>query len=761
MILTKAAYLSYQNGPQEKSILIDKKVTIGREIGELILADQSISPRHCTFILNQDVICLIDHSSITGTFINKKKIEPGRTFIVSEKDDIKVGNLKIRVELKEIPDGMEDQVEEEETAEEQEELSYHEFHVAKDMTQSGVGISQLLNFSIEENISTKESSSDQESNSLLTDLNEDGEEYPDDISNIDVEKIELDPDVLEYGNAKGRRNRREKVKSTAQVKNRKISKNKFYSSSTHIIFRFFAFTYDFIMWLTVYNIIGYQQDIHSFILSIGKGYTDYIYVPYIKNFWMEIRSQLPMVEGFASDIAEHSFYDVGVSFLICFFILRVLVIFSMGVSLGQYIIGVRSVGSEVQKRVMGVVREFLFWITCPFIIFDLPAFFGKRTFKEIVTRTQLYTLNNISSVILTIFFLPILLVGYLFSPMFRGFDYLENIEVRYDNTQSKSWEYHQKYYSNLLELSYDSSKDLQTLPSFKVEAKNQKRYLTFGIVFVDLKNNQFIEVRKYKSFSLENFYKDFIEENFLAQYFWPNIYKYQNNLKAKNLKHDEKLSDGVVVETEKIIEGIYSLSLKTIPEFILKNGPIMSAHRNFREKLDHKIYGSSPQKLDFIQFAQAKGILGKHSSELGQEYFTFIPLRELDSKIYHFSIDLLNPANALFVNQFLIEENKDNIEEDPISKLLLGFSKDPSFEDYNLSQYLYERYFELGKRFMLERNVSMKDQLILNINRMISVLSENKLKNKKLYLNLNELVNALKKESWEFFNIESTRTVKI
>ena len=44
---------------------------------------------------------------------------------------------------------------------------------------------------------------------------------------------------------------------------------------------------------------------------------------------------------------------------------------------------------------------------------------------------------------------------------------------------------------------------------------------------------------------------------------------------------------------------------------------------------------------------------------------------------------------------------------------------------------------------------------------MLSVLSENKKKNKKLFLNLTELVNALEKENDKFFNTKLIRTVSL
>ena len=45
----------------------------------------------------------MDHSSENGTFINKKRCDPGKVFILDKKDTIKLGRALIKIERKEIP----------------------------------------------------------------------------------------------------------------------------------------------------------------------------------------------------------------------------------------------------------------------------------------------------------------------------------------------------------------------------------------------------------------------------------------------------------------------------------------------------------------------------------------------------------------------------------------------------------------------------------------------------------------------------------
>jgi hypothetical protein len=73
------------------------QLTIGSEVGNIVIADPSVSPRHCTFQLQQDVVSVIDHGSMMGTSINGQKIPPGKSIILEENDFVYVGELEIKI----------------------------------------------------------------------------------------------------------------------------------------------------------------------------------------------------------------------------------------------------------------------------------------------------------------------------------------------------------------------------------------------------------------------------------------------------------------------------------------------------------------------------------------------------------------------------------------------------------------------------------------------------------------------------------------
>lgn len=75
------------------------QLTIGSEIGNIVISDPSISPRHASFFLQDEVVSLLDHGSVSGTFVNGKRIDSGKKVILEDTDIIKVGELEVRLKV--------------------------------------------------------------------------------------------------------------------------------------------------------------------------------------------------------------------------------------------------------------------------------------------------------------------------------------------------------------------------------------------------------------------------------------------------------------------------------------------------------------------------------------------------------------------------------------------------------------------------------------------------------------------------------------
>lgn len=84
-----------------KKIPITQSISIGSKEGDLIIQDQEIAKKHCTFYPEGQSITLIDHNSQTGTFIGQIRIHPERKVFLVDRDIIRIGNTVLEIKTEE------------------------------------------------------------------------------------------------------------------------------------------------------------------------------------------------------------------------------------------------------------------------------------------------------------------------------------------------------------------------------------------------------------------------------------------------------------------------------------------------------------------------------------------------------------------------------------------------------------------------------------------------------------------------------------
>lgn len=75
------------------------QLTIGKEVGNIVLADESLASKHATFVLQDNVVSIVDHNTLNGTYINDQRIQSGRFIILDESDHIKLGDLEVTLKV--------------------------------------------------------------------------------------------------------------------------------------------------------------------------------------------------------------------------------------------------------------------------------------------------------------------------------------------------------------------------------------------------------------------------------------------------------------------------------------------------------------------------------------------------------------------------------------------------------------------------------------------------------------------------------------
>jgi pSer/pThr/pTyr-binding forkhead associated (FHA) protein len=737
---------------------ISTKVTVGSEIGELIIEDESLSPRHCTFINNNKTICLMDHSSIAGTFINKKRLEPGRTFILGENDKILIGKLSVRVEFIETPSL--EALTEAEDAVSKDDPSEVELKAA---TQS-IDVDHLLAGSAGEG---NEQSTQQEVDTQADDAAEAQEDITRffeqeqeeivDLNSSDVEQVELDSEVLKaYENSKvGKR----KSRSLSSPKKKLVDskKNKRPSNASHVLFRLLALVVDALVCLTILNVFYVFTDFQFIYDEVPKVFLSFVEAPYLEFVHPLIEEILN--KNFPQLKSIDQIYDF-VAFFLLLFTFRVVGTFLLGVSVGGALLGMKSFGTGLKKRFLGVFRELIGFFTTPFLVFDLPTLISKRSLKEVLTKTHLYNPSLFNSILLTIFVLPLFTFSYLVSPIVKGLEILPKIPVTEVSRKLKPWSYSNKVHSSLLNMNYDLSGSMISLPAFQIEIENKKRLLKFGIVLVNKDTGDLIELKVIKKFSTLSLFKDFVRFNLLSEIFQPEIYAFVNDvsLENKNFKKKTKLENKqLALETKNLLSATFSLDFDNLYSFVMEQGPMLMGFRDFREKVE-RLVEDKIQNIQTGKFGNKEGALFTHQRGKST-WYSFIPLSSSPGYVYRTSQNIHSAKWGPHVRSVEFSAGKSTAKMDNADLFMQGFKKDISFENYQLAQTIYERYYLVGKVMLEKNNEKNIITLMTNINKLKRVLEENRLKNKKLYLNLSEILNALEKRNFKFFNIRKTVTV--
>ncbi len=849
--LQKAAYITIPGVNGGLSAPVEPKLTVGRQVGELLVDHPSISPRHCTFIRDKDVITVIDHSSASGTYINGKKLESGKTYILNASDEIKLGELKTIVEFLDIPasgsavdSGILNTagiagVEFTNTSIDSDSFAITDADLESDDDQATQGLSELSLDIPSDNVEVDPTAEMTLSEPKFPDLSDldmpevpadataetnmgfeigeqslhrgsgrvdiktlmtraENDELDDEIEEdiveselmslsrkannnkgfnigaLDVEEVELDPFILQaYRNSgasrfKLRRNKSKVVKSSGAKSAKKRKVYKPFLEATNVVFRFFALCVDFLVSYTVINIFYVFIDFQNFFNQIPTRLGELlkpVWESSLKGVFQEVILAVPEIDGLVNDIVAYPDLNWVISVISVVLIFRILTTALLGVSFGNFILGTKSFGAGFKVRALGILREIIGIFTAPFIVFDLPTFVFRRSFKEVITRTYLYSPSRLFSFLLALIMVPIFLVIFLLSPLVKGLEFLPPIPVEEINIKNGPWQYKNKVYSQLLGMSYDMSEDMATLPLFQIEIKKlgdkSKRFLTFGLSFIDLNDGNSFEIRKVKEYSSLSIYKDFVRLNYLSQYFQPQIYGlvHDVSLKNKNFKSNASNKLAIAVETQNIIKSIFPLELDNVYDFVINNGPMIAGHRDFREKMENLI-GHKIKRLILTNFAGEECLIAHHQQG-SKQFYSILPLGGVNEQVFVTSLDVVSPKNKLLVGPFRFSEYQPGQKYDVISKFTAGFKQNANFEDFELGQVVYERYFSAAKTLLTKNLTNGIQALEKSISQTLAVLGENKEKNQKLFLNLSELLENLKNKNENFFGINQTQTVSL
>ncbi len=553
------------------------QLTVGSEVGNIVIADPSVSPRHCTFILQEEVVSVLDHGSVAGTFINGQKIPPGRYIILEETDNIRVGDLEVQVHVK--TDAVKEEVEEavEEEPEEAEEEDMEEKPVPETNAKESKPSFFKKWFKFKSN-----SSKDDDSSALYR-----------------------------------KEHKREFKKEDRKSKVVSLSGNSPYS--TNSLVRVFAVLCDILIAYALYIILIPFDEFRQFSSDVPAMLGSLLDVNW-NALWAAFNEDYAFLGEMLKDIYTLSAVTFHLGPLIFLFILvRLITTLLFGVTISEAFLGVRSHKHAAWKRIGGVLRVLIGIVTGPLIIFDIPAIVSRRTFKEFMTFTHTYVTSKFLSILGIILYLPLLVAIALLAPLIQGFELPEPVAVsdvlerRIKVVQPKDTAVEivkTKDYSEFfkLELAFDGQ-NISLIPFFKfTEVKKKINYNPAVIIYhKDLQRNVKLEV--FKTFDLKELLAIGIRGDFFLEGKFPLLNEFVHSTGAQKsvfkTKNDEKENAKFASEVVSFTKVAFELSAENAFEQMQAYTPYLKGFLDYKASLLQLIEFKKFDQVDFIKLGNA------------------------------------------------------------------------------------------------------------------------------------------------------------
>lgn len=593
--------LSFTNIEDSPTYELRDHFTLGSDLGDMVLEDCNLSPKHASFSLKDGVVTVMDYGSASGTFIDDHKIEAGKSVILNDGDIVVMGDVQVQLLVQESgidgiefdraaseDESQEDEASESEGSEERTEEDSFEMEEASPSEEATK--TQLKAMPLK--------SSEEEPKEKTRELILDGQ------TNLNIKPKELKED----GTVAKRIQAMRALKDSGKKPEKKILVAAGVDRSANTLPRMVGIIFDVLCVVIIWQIFSPYDDFRVAANILPEMFTEY-FIPEWNNLvalsgeqatYDQIMSEIAPI---AKDLMEQFVISSILGILLVW---RIVTSLLLGSSLGMWMAGIRSYGSFLSKRAGGAIREIIGAVTFPLLIFDLPALFSRRTFKEVITRTNLYTPSKGAVVISWLFFFPIVLAGLIVSPLFRGLEFNEQIVISDElsvRIKSKKEEggpvavTYQVYKSRWfgLQLELDVVKWI-VVPRFSWSQTEKGSVLQPALVFHHEQEAKFplLLLKNFDWYALLNLpmsHNPFLQNSF------PEIWAYVQSQRLKDVKNiqyrpTEVQKKKFEVELQELVSAAFKLDVENIFEHILVHGPLIKGLIEFRHELLSLLDGS-------------------------------------------------------------------------------------------------------------------------------------------------------------------------
>ncbi len=462
-----------------------------------------------------------------------------------------------------------------------------------------------------------------------------------------------------------------------------------------------------------------------------------------------------------------------VALYIIFHIYKIYTSLFLGVSLGQYIVGIRGPEGFIWKRVAGPVRELINFICSPFLILQLPILFGRPSIIELASGAELKKSDGIFGIKLSLLFVPLCTFLLIISPLFENMVLIDGIKVKFtEEKQAKlsndlNFSKFKNYHSNYFHLSSFTSLDqmgFKLIPSFEVTREGSKKVIRPILNIFDMKNGTQGVLRIGDNFSLlekiqnhKNFNPKFGKNYPVLNSVLKSKEQVYDKFSKRTLGKDEKvnflLPSVARDQIENLLKDSFKLGVNNIWSHILKNGVYVRSYLSLRSEFMSFVSHQSLSEVNIVnmgdnRFFKVKQRFEKEFNLDKQLKEIYIPIETENSltliyswekgnngkdSMKRFKENFLTPAKWSFDYNGVNSLPKIKEAMDPFHILDFFSTNEIEFEQsIAFEEYVYHYYFDLAKNSIESDNKALKETLISSLNR-LELVADLKNKKKKNY----------------------------
>lgn len=718
----KSYELILSNMEDSPAYALTHQLTVGSEIGNIVISDPSISPRHVTFSLQDEVISLVDHGSVSGTLINGKKVDPGKQVIIEETDVVMVGDLEVRFKVTSNPAPMEE---------------------------------------------VPEAPTNKPDKTSITSV----DVIKDRLKSFETTKVEI------------KKNSHKNKKSALSISAPTYSAN--------AIVRVLAVSCDLLLAYSLFVIFYPFDEVREFLDFIPLSIGELLEIEW-GAFFDSIRDEQQEFFALFSDIGELAPKDLNlVPVLILFGLIRLISTLFFGVSLSELFLGIRPYGNGIWARIGGLIRVVVGMVTWPFLIFDIPSIFSRKTLKDFITFTNITVPSKLLSILGVLLYLPLVLSVALLSPLIQGIEIPHEIPVddviqvraRVATPQEATEEALSDDLSQVLgfHLSFRPT-ELSLFPKIKFSGKNEKNNLKTGITFYQRDIQKRVEFELLKTFDLKELLAIGMKGNIFLYEKYPKIYNYVYQATGSNPAFRKKLNvrdhNQFAMEVIQFTKMALSLSPESVLEFVQTETPLLKGILDYRSSLLALLEYKDFDKIGALKIGNAFFL---KISYLKQKPFDLIiPLLLTEGRMFKVSFETKETAQevASKLYKFTFDKSnwlpeKETTKEQNFSALrLVDFFSSTNFKEDLLNsekaQAFYAYIFETSGAFLKSGDANEIDLWkgeLKNILTILKSLPDPKLSDgeenpkEKLLQNFKEMVDALENSNYDYFGVNMNESV--